>query len=66
MQVLTKPCMGCGQQNSVEVDGEAYAYWQRGGLIQDAFPSLTVDERELLRTGTCPPCWDRLLTPEDE
>ncbi len=35
-----------------------YANWQRGALIQDAFPSLNPDEREFIKTGITPEEWD--------
>lgn len=36
-----------------------YQAWKDGMLIQDAMPSLTKDDRELLLSGTCPKCWDK-------
>lgn len=37
----------------------------RGALIQDAFPTLTPDEREFLLTGMTADEWDELFS-EDE
>ena len=37
-----------------------------GELIQDAFPTLGDDEREMLKTGICDPCWKSLRGDEDE
>lgn len=38
----------------VTVPAEAYYEWKNGGLIQDCFPSMHVDIRELLISGTSP------------
>lgn len=39
--------------------------WQSGGLIQNIFPGLSSDARELLMSGTCPVCWEQIF-PKDE
>jgi hypothetical protein len=33
--------------------------------IQDAFPDLSVDDRELIKTGIHPWCWDIMMDEED-
>ena len=38
----------------LELDADAYYRWMSGQLIQTAFPSLRVDARELLISGTSP------------
>ncbi len=35
--------------------------WQRGMLIQDAMPDLSVDEREFIMTGMTPADWEKML-----
>ena len=40
--------------------------WQEGELIQVALPTLTEGERELLISGTCDTCWDRMFPPEND
>lgn len=32
--------------------------WQHGALIQDAFPMLSADDREYIKTGITPEEWD--------
>jgi hypothetical protein len=62
MDVITKQCTVCGSRGRVfDVDALGFTLWQ-GGLkdIQDALPSLTADERELLMTGTHAHCWERM------
>ena len=54
-------CPWCGKASSFTIDEAAWenglaAYW-KGALMQDAFPSLSQDERELLITGICSECF---------
>lgn len=50
----------CGKTFTLAVPESEYANWKDGLLIQDAMPSLTQDDRELLISGTCPKCWDAM------
>lgn len=57
----------CEKTFIVAVPVSEYKSWKDGMLIQDAMPSLTADDRELLKTGTCPQCWDaKMAEPEGE
>jgi hypothetical protein len=48
------------------VDEIAYERWQsREILIQQAFPDMSLGERELIKTGFHPACWDSLFTEEE-
>jgi hypothetical protein len=54
----------CGGSEQVEV---ALKNWQRGMLIQNTFPQLGNDERELMISQTCAKCWEELFKEtEDE
>jgi hypothetical protein len=57
--------MVCKRTSVLQVPTEGLAAYNAGALIQDAFPTLTVDEREMLMTGTHPDCWDSMF-PEEE
>jgi hypothetical protein len=59
------PCPLCGEQTIFTVDTEALAQWQSGRLIQDCFMSWSDEDRETLKSGYCPRCWE-LAFPEDE
>ena len=54
-------CPMCGRANEIEVNEEDYWDWQDGTLAQDAFPYLSADEREMLISGICPTCWDKMF-----
>lgn len=62
--VLTRKCPFCGKEHSITVEQHGYLdsmdKLRAGALIQDAFPSFTPDERELIMTGICPKCWNEV------
>lgn len=62
-------CPFCGKEHEVEINEiDYYAYINGEALIQDAFPYLSADEREMLKTGICGTCWDEMFgipTAED-
>lgn len=39
----------------------SYQSWADGALIQDAFPTLSADEREFLLTGCTPEEWAEMF-----
>lgn len=53
-------CVHCGSVKELEVDPVAHKKWMTGTLIQDAFPQMSADDRELLISKTCKECWDRI------
>lgn len=64
--VKTPPCIVCGETSRVPVLESDYYRWtggydKPGVLIQEAFPYLDEDQRELLMTGTHPVCWDKFI-----
>ena len=42
------------------VNVDDYTSWENGELIQNAMPYLTADEREVLISGICGPCFGGL------
>ena len=59
-------CPFCGRANEVEVNHLDYLDWQDGELAQDAFPYLSASEREMLISGCCPRCWDKMFWRDEE
>lgn len=63
---VTKRSPFTGNLNSMEIPLSCNEYldahhkWENGMLIQDAFPSLTVDQREFIRVGITPEEWDNI------
>ena len=59
-------CPFCGRENEVEVNHMDYLDWQNGELAQDAFPYLSANEREMLISGCCPRCRDKMFWRDEE
>ena len=65
--IETPMCTVCGATTLMYLDETAYTRWQNHEiLIQQAFPDLSAGERELLKTGFHPACWDSLFKEEDD
>jgi hypothetical protein len=64
--VKTKTCVVCDQYEIWSLDRQAVESWQEGELIQNAFPDMSMSDRELLISGTHPACWDKLFPGEEE
>ena len=63
-------CPFCHEVDTItltEKEYENYLLWQdRVMLIQDALPNKTPSEREQLKTGICPHCWETLFGGKDD
>lgn len=57
-------CIMCGDTTLIEVPEEGYKRWKSGELIQNALPELYADERELLISGICGKCYDKIFGGE--
>lgn len=58
-------CIVCSGVFTITVELEQWYKWKSGIFIQDAFPHLTADERDLLQSGICGKCFDKIY-PEIE
>jgi hypothetical protein len=64
---ITKKCRICRKEFKINVKKADYDAWKNGEkLIQQAFPYLTDNEREVLISGICSPCFDELLSLGEE
>ncbi len=59
-------CLFSGKYYRVTVDLEPFERWQSGEKIQDAFPDLSVDDREWLVSGVHPDEYDRVAKRDRE
>lgn len=56
------PCVNCGKIHNVRVYYNDWVAWRNGEkLVQEAFPYLTPEKRELLISRICPKCWDEMF-----
>jgi hypothetical protein len=69
---LTKKSLDSGGDGKIHmmISKNDFSRWHHGGeKVQDVFTYLTADERELLISQTCGPCYDAMFPvefPEDE
>lgn len=63
---VTPACMFCQQASIVELTPAEADALRAGALIQDAAPTRPAPERELIRTGIHPGCWDAAFGPADD
>ena len=59
-------CHCCGTTKTYLLPAAKVLAWRGGMLIQDAFPDMSVDDREFLISGTCPACWEQLFKEETD
>lgn len=65
IHVLGKTCSVCGVTHEIEVRAEDFRRWKRTDNIQDVFPYLSADDRELLISGICGSCFDDMFGEEE-
>jgi hypothetical protein len=59
---MTVHCSGCGVDYHLSVDYDGYVAWRRKeGFIQDLLQDNTDSERQLLISGTCGECFDKMF-----
>ena len=63
--ILNNTCIHCGFTNQLTLDAVSLANWRSGEYIQNAFPNLNYQERELIQTGIHPECWNDMF-PKDK
>lgn len=65
--ILKVTCIVCNKTYELPVYEEDYnKYMAHECMVQDAFPYLTPDQRELLISGICDSCFDNLFDEEEE
>lgn len=61
---ITKMCSVTGNVYTLTLEFDQYMRWKNGELVQQVFPELNADERELLTSGLTPPEFKRIMGPE--
>lgn len=62
---MTVQCVSCRERVDVPATDEQIARWKAGELIQRAMPNLTAAQRELLISGTCDDCWQKMFSESE-
>lgn len=59
--IIKATCIGCGIVDTFSVVTVDLKEWIDGALIQNAFPTMSVNRRELMQSGMCGRCFDRMF-----
>ena len=54
--LITRTSMFSGKENTLDLD-----VTNGGMLLQNAFPHLSADEREFIKTGVTPDEWEKMF-----
>lgn len=65
-EYTTPACTVCRKTTVVMLPIEKLVKWQKGHLIQNVFPTMSPDDRELIKTGIHPECWATMFPDEDQ
>jgi hypothetical protein len=65
LSTITKTCVFCGKESSIAVDSGSLYLYNQGELAQNAFPTLSPSERELIISGTHSECWGGMFEDLD-
>jgi hypothetical protein len=64
---LTGQCVFCNKNVCVTVEAQEYFNWtQLGKHVQDAFPTLSENDREFLISRICGTCFDGMFENAEE
>ena len=64
---LSKTCMVCVSDTLIKLSDEAYhLYFIEDNYVQDVWPNLEPDLREIVISGTHPECWNSVFGNEDD
>ena len=66
MTIYQTKCPKCGHEDAVFVRSSDVKKYEDGALIQNAFPYLNNNQRELIKTGICSPCWSKMFPSNQE
>ena len=61
----TPACSWCGKRSLISLDIQKVYRWLNGELIQNVWPEMDADQRELLITGTHADCWEEMAAGEE-
>ena len=63
--ILSRKCPFCRKEVRKEMDAKKFddgmEALMNGALIQNAFPNVDADMRELIQTGICSKCWNEIF-----
>jgi hypothetical protein len=67
LKIIRNKCIHCGEDNRIYVEPNAYLDWStKARFVQHIWPTLSLDDREIIVSGTHPPCWAEMWPDDDE
>jgi hypothetical protein len=64
---IRRNCVFCKNIWEVTIKAEDIdKFFDGNELVQNAFPYLSADEREMLISGICPDCWNGMFGQEED
>jgi hypothetical protein len=54
-------CQWCNMPHYIEVFAEEWAKYEAGAHVQDAFPDMDREIREMFISQTCNECWKKIF-----
>lgn len=61
VSIITRECIICHGVTVITVNFDKCYDWKNGSLIQNVWPNLTADQREIMINGTHSDCWDYMM-----
>ena len=58
-------CINCYYGEIVSAPEEDFMKWYEGGYIQDIFHYLSAETREIMISGICGECYDKMFGEEE-
>lgn len=59
---FSKSCFHCGNETFFEITYKQYEDWVLNNkYVQDVFPEMNKEDREVLISGTHPKCWEEMF-----
>lgn len=62
--VINSTCFSCGRQHFLGMRVNDFRAYVTERMADEVFPDEPPEIRELLISGTCPECWDKLFPEE--
>ena len=64
--IITNTCVGCAKKNKILINEKDFKEWKGTSevtkkMVQHVFLWLSMDQKELLITGTHNDCWDMIF-----
>lgn len=59
--LIRTQCKRCGKMIKLRVYPNDLQDYYNGTPVNDAFPYLSDDQKEILNLGMCPDCWNYLM-----